>query len=86
VGTDSGRRPISRLGIVSLVCGAVWVFGLGSVFAVLLGHLALRRIGERGQRGRWAAVAGLVLGYLGLLVLLTLLLQGGVTIEDDVPR
>ncbi|SEG82944.1 protein of unknown function [Thermomonospora echinospora] len=85
-GADSGKRPISGLGIVALICGIVWVFGLGSVLAVLLGHLALRRIGSRDQRGRWTAVGGLVLGYLGLFLLLVLLLQGGVTIEEDVPH
>ena len=44
--------------------------GLGSFFAVVLGHLALRQIGRAGgrQAGRGVAFAGLTLGYLGLLV------------------
>ncbi|REE97231.1 DUF4190 domain-containing protein [Thermomonospora umbrina] len=77
---------VSRLGILSLICGVVWVFGLGSVLAIILGHLARRRTAGNDRRGRWAATGGLVFGYLGLAVLSVLLLQGGVWIEEDVPR
>ena len=44
--------------------------GIGSFLAVILGHLALRQIGraEGRQAGRGVAVAGLTLGYLGLLL------------------
>lgn len=77
---------MSRLAILSLICGGFWALGLGSVLAVLLGHLARRRIDRHGLRGRWAATTGLVLGYLGLALVALLLLQGGVWIEEDVPR
>lgn len=81
-----GRQPRSGLAFAALISGIVWVFGLGSLLAVFLGHLALRRIRDRNQRGRWIALAGLVLGYLGLLLTAVLLLQGGVEISDNVPE
>ena len=42
----------------------------GSVLGVVFGHVALRQIraGGGAQRGRGLAIAGLVLGYLGLAV------------------
>jgi hypothetical protein len=60
------RRPTNSNAVVSLVLGIVWVFGLASIAAVILGHVALRQIRERGEEGRGMAVAGLVLGYIGV--------------------
>jgi hypothetical protein len=58
------------LAIGSLVTGVLWMGGLGSFLAVVLGHLALRQIGRADgrQAGRGVAIAGLTLGYLGLIV------------------
>ena len=40
---------------------------LGSILAVVFGHVALGQIARTpGQSGRGLAVAGIVLGYLGL--------------------
>jgi hypothetical protein len=43
---------------------------IGSILAVIFGHVALRQIkaGDGAQRGRGLAITGLVLGYLGLAV------------------
>ena len=62
------RRPpgINRLAIVSLVAGIVWLFGIGAAVAVVAGIVALRQIRARGQRGRGLAVAGIVVGVVGL--------------------
>ncbi len=40
--------------------------------AIFLGHSARRRIRQTGERGDGLAVAGLVLGYLGLVCMLLL--------------
>ena len=68
-----GYRPTrtSGLAIASLVLGIVWVFWLGSILAVIFGHVALSQI-KRSMgtlSGRGMAIAGLVLGYLGILTL-----------------
>src|SRR5205823_14978879 len=61
----------SGLAIASMVLGIVWVFWVGSLLAVIFGHVALsqikRSVGTLGGRGM--AIAGLVLGYLGLATL-----------------
>ena len=56
--------------IASLVCAVAWFMWLGSALAVVFGHVALRQIKANGgaQRGRGIAIAGLVIGYLGLAV------------------
>lgn len=53
----------NTLAIVSLVL-AFFV----SLGAVICGHLALSQIKKTGEGGRGLAIAGLVLGYLGLVV------------------
>lgn len=80
--THDGRGQLSGLAVVALGCAVIWVFGLGSLLAVVLGHLARRRIRSRGQRGGAIALVALLLGYLGLVVLAVLLLQGGLSIEE----
>ena len=60
------------LAIASLVLGLLWITWIGSVLAVVFGHVALRQIAraEGGEAGRGMAIAGLVLGYIGLATLL----------------
>jgi hypothetical protein len=64
-------QQTNALAIASLIFGLVWAAWLGSIAAVLLGHVALRQIRMSGgrQTGRGLAVAGLMLGYFGLLTL-----------------
>ena len=59
----------NRLAVASLVLSLLWLFGLGSLLAVVLGHMALSQIKRTGEMGRGFAIAGLVLGYLALAVL-----------------
>jgi hypothetical protein len=58
--------------ILSLVLSLIWIGGLGSVGAVVLGHMAKRQIAdsEGQQRGDSLATAGLVIGYIGIALLL----------------
>jgi hypothetical protein len=55
-----------------MVLGIVWIYWIGSLLAVIFGHVALSQIKRANgwQRGRGMAIAGLVLGYvaIGLLV------------------
>ena len=54
--------------IGSLVCGISWFGGLGSVAALFLGYLALREIRRDPARvlGRGMAIAGIILGWIGV--------------------
>jgi hypothetical protein len=57
------------LAIASLVLGFFWLWGLGSLLALAFGIIAKRQIERsRGhQNGRGLAIAGIVLGTLGVL-------------------
>lgn len=52
--------------IASLVLGILWISWIGSALAVVFGHISLGRIKREGYAGRGLAVAGLVLGYIGV--------------------
>jgi hypothetical protein len=52
--------------VASLVLGIIWVYWLGSILAVIFGHISLKQIARNQQSGRGLAVAGLVLGYVGI--------------------
>lgn len=77
----SARPPVSLLAFGSLICGIIWAVGVGSLCAVVLGHLALRRLRRTGQAGRAMAVIGLVLGYVGIVVTFVVLLGGGISVQ-----
>ena len=61
----------NRLAIAALVVGILWLFYLGSVLALVFGYTAKRQIDESGglQGGRRMAVAGIVLGWIGVGIL-----------------
>jgi hypothetical protein len=64
------RRRTNGLAVASLVASLLWMGWVGSVAAIILGHVALRQINESGgrQSGRGMAVAGMVIGYVSVLV------------------
>ncbi|MGH3291309.1 MAG: DUF4190 domain-containing protein [Trebonia sp.] len=60
--------PTNGLAVGSMVCGIAEIFtlGLAAIPAVILGHLARGQIRRTGERGDGMAIAGLILGYLGI--------------------
>lgn len=52
------------LAIVSFVTGVLFI----SLVAIITGHLALSQINKTQEKGRGLAIAGLVLGYAGILL------------------
>ena len=60
----NGEPGLSTLALLSLIFGCLGI-GLG---AVILGHVARRNIRTTGERGDGLAVAGLVLGYITVLI------------------
>jgi hypothetical protein len=84
-------RPTNSLAIVSLAAGIasfVVVPVIGAVVAVITGHMARGQIRRTGQDGNGLAVAGLILGYvhLALVVLVILLFVGIVIVGIGVSR
>ena len=61
----------SGLAIASMVLGILWVYWIGSILAVIFGHIAISQAGKDPTlRGKGMAIAGLVLGYIGVGFLL----------------
>lgn len=54
------------LAIASLVLGIVWVYWIGSILALVFGYVARRQIRENHQNGSGMAMAGIVLGWVGV--------------------
>jgi hypothetical protein len=60
--------------VVSVVLGALWLLGIGSVLALVFGYRARRQIksSEPRQTGAGLATAGIVLGWVGIALLLVI--------------
>lgn len=52
--------------VASLVLSVLWLAGLGSLLAVVFGHLSRRRDRHAGARPNGLALAGLIIGYVGV--------------------
>jgi hypothetical protein len=73
------------LAIASMVLGIVWMYWIGSILAIIFGHVALSQIKKSGgaQRGRGMAIAGVVLGYVGIALLVAFIVVAA-TVDFDV--
>jgi hypothetical protein len=73
-------RPgaVNGLAVVSLISAVLWVVWLGSLTAIVSGHVALHQIRRSAgtQSGRGMAIAGLALGYISLAPLALLIAFG----------
>jgi len=65
-GEEAGET--NGFAIASLFVGIIWLFGLGSIAAIALGYLGMKQIEASGghQGGRAIAIAGIVIGVVGL--------------------
>ncbi|MBA2566559.1 MAG: DUF4190 domain-containing protein [Thermoleophilaceae bacterium] len=69
------------LAIASLVLGILWVYWIGSILALIFGMVGKSQIDNSGgaQSGRGMAIAGIVLGWVGIgILLLFILFFGGI--------
>jgi hypothetical protein len=79
----SGWAPPRRtnvLAIISLVagCGQLFFWFVGAIAAIVTGHIARHQIRRTGEQGSGMALAGLILGYVGLA--LSMLAVAGVIV------
>ncbi len=67
-GPGEEGAPTNNLAIASLFLGIIWLFGIGSVLAIVLGYMGMREIrSSDGHQGGWAiALAGVIVGAVGL--------------------
>jgi hypothetical protein len=60
------------MAVASLVLGILFCLAVTAILAVIFGNVALNRIDASGgtQRGRGMAIAGIVLGWVGIALML----------------
>ena len=98
VASDAADGPVSAqaagwngLAIASFVLGLLWIWWIGSTLALVFGYRARRQIKASGgsEQGSGLAVAGIVLGWVGIAVLLlgglSIVAAGPGSVTDQVP-
>jgi hypothetical protein len=80
-----GPPRTSGMAIASLVLGLLWLWGLGSLLAVIFGGVSLSQISRSrgGLEGKGMAIAGLVLGIIGLSILALIF---GISVLEEMDR
>ena len=70
--------PTNGLAIASMVLGILWIWWIGSLLALIFGYVALNQIRASAgtQGGRGMAIAGVVLGWVGVGMLALFILFG----------
>ena len=53
-----------------MVLGICWVYWVGSILALVFGLVARRQIRQTHQKGDGLAIAGIVLGWIGVAFLI----------------
>ena len=59
-------RRTNGFAVASMVLGILWLYWIGSVLALVFGYIARSQIRERGEGGDGMAIAGIVLGWVGV--------------------
>jgi hypothetical protein len=57
------------MAVASMVLGILWIYWIGSILALIFGYVARKQIRERGEGGDGMALAGIVLGWVGVGIL-----------------
>ncbi|UOR02628.1 DUF4190 domain-containing protein [Leucobacter allii] len=60
--------PTNVLATLSLIASIVGFFSFAilSIAGIVMGHISLSQIKRRGENGRGMAIAGLIIGYIGV--------------------
>lgn len=76
VAEESNKFNFNELNTLAVVSLASAVSLFGAPAAVISGHVALQQLKTSGQKGRWMALTGVVLGYVGIASALLFLVLG----------
>ncbi len=80
IASDSTAPPRAQrtnpYAIASLICGIIQFVGVlpAGIIAIVLGHVARREIRRTGEDGYGMAKAGLILGYVGVVLSIILVI------------
>lgn len=65
----------NTLALVSLIASIVGFFtGIGFLVGIVCGHIGLSQIKKTGEQGRGMAIAGLIIGYAGIVISIIVLI------------
>lgn len=72
------QKTTNGLAIAAMVLGIVWVYWVGSVLALIFGYIAKGQIrnSDGRQGGNGMAIAGIVLGWVGIGTLTLIIVLG----------
>jgi hypothetical protein len=62
-------NPLAIVSLIASIVGFVWILPfLGNLAGVITGHIALKQIKQSGEAGRGMALAGVIVGWVGLAI------------------
>ena len=64
--TGAKTNVLAIVSLIASIAGIVIAWGIGSIVGIICGHISLSQIKKTGEEGRGMAVAGLIVGYIGL--------------------
>ena len=67
-GNRQGPKSVNGMAVASMVLGILWIYWVGSILALVFGYIARKQIDKSSgtQSGRGMAIAGIVLGWVGI--------------------
>ncbi len=67
----------SKLAIGSFVFSFIWIYGIGSLIAIIGGIISIRDINKKNKKlkGKGFAIVGIILGIIGLILPLWILIS-----------
>jgi hypothetical protein len=71
--------------VASLVLGIVWIWGIGSILALIFGYIARSQIkrSQGRQTGGGMAIAGIVLGWIGVAGLIAFIVAVAIAASQN---
>jgi hypothetical protein len=73
-GPPAQQRTTNGFAITSMVLGILWIWWIGSVLALIFGYIARKQIRQNNQSGDGMAIAGIVLGWIGVGIFVVVVL------------
>lgn len=62
-------RATNGMAIAAMILGILWVYWIGSILALVFGYVARSQIRRTGESGDGMALAGIILGWIGVGIL-----------------
>lgn len=59
-------NTLAVVSLISSIAGVLIIYFIGSIVGIVTGHISLSQLKTSGEGGRGLAIAGLIVGYVGL--------------------